>query len=258
MNIKIFNWPPWLKFLILIAIGVLVISLIKGCKNNKQQSAEIQKLSSLNDSLIHMSKRANDAWSRSKNEYDDSLEFERGQRLLAEAQKERVENDFLKVNKENAALLEKYKYYKYADTSMVAAPKEFVDDCKGCFTQLEKTDRLSITYKMQVRDWGVKYERETGLLNNRISKIEKERDDYYTQVDSLIKAQAKSIDKIKPKGRLYLSWGVLWSPWPVGAGGGLMWQTPRNVIFGGKVYYGINKTTVETTMNFPLSLRKSK
>lgn len=258
MNNKIFNWPPWLKFLILIAVGILIIALIKGCRNNKQQSFENQKLKGLNDSLILVSKKASEAWGKSKSEYEDSLGFERGQRMLSEAQKERVENELRDVNIVNKYLLDKYKYHKYIDTGMVSTPKEFVDDCKDCFTQLEKTDRLSITYKAQVKDWGVKYERETGLLNNRIYKIEKERDDYYNKVDSLTKAQGRSIDKVRPRGRLYLSWGVLWSPWPVGAGGGLMYQTPRNVIFGAKVYYGASKTTVETTMNFPLSLRKLK
>lgn len=255
MNIKVSNW---VIFALLIGIGILIFALFKGCQTSKKDKASIQSLTDLTDSAIAVSKRAVNEWAIAKKHYKDTLEFERGQRLLSEAQKERIENDFMRLNKENAALLEKYKYYKYADTGMVHAPKEFIDDCKDCFTQLEKTDRLSITYKAQVRDWGVKYERETGLLSNRISKIEKERDDYYNKVDSLTKAQGRSIDKIRPKGRLYLSWGVLWSPWPVGAGGGMMYQTPRNVIFGAKVYYGASKTTVETTMNFPLSLRKLK
>lgn len=256
MNIKIFNWPPWLKLLILVGILILIISLIKGCKNSKQQAANIQKLVDLNDSFRVVTKAAVAGWKTSRAAFEDTLEFERGQRLLAQFQREQLEDELIRVNKENAVLIEKYRYHKYTDTSMVSAPKEFVDDCKDCFTQLEKTDNLSLTYKRQVRDWGVKFERETGLLNNRIAGIEKERDTYYKQVDSFINAQSKAVSKIKQKGRLYLSWGVLWSPWPVGAGGGLMYQTPRNVIFGGKVYYGSNKTTVETTMNFPLSFRK--
>lgn len=256
MNIKIFNWPPWLKLVILIGIGILIIALIKGCQNNKQHLSDIQKLTGLTDSLRMLTKSAVAGWKTSKAAFEDTLEFERGQRFLAQFQRERVEDELIKVNKDNAALLEKYKYYKYADTNMVSAPQEFVDDCRGCFERLEKTDRLSITYRMQVRDWGVKFEQETGLLNNRIANIEKERDIYYKQVDSFTNAQSKVVNKIKQKGRLYLSWGVLWSPWPVGAGGGLMYQTPRNVIFGGKVYYGANKTTVETTMNFPLSFKK--
>lgn len=255
MNNKIFNWPPWLKFLILIAVGILIIALIKGCRNNKQQSFENQKLKGLNDSLILVSKKASEAWGKSKSEYEDSLEFERGQRMLSEAQKERVENELRDVNIVNKYLLDKYKYHKYIDTGMVSTPKEFVDDCKDCFTQLEKTDRLSITYKAQVKDWGVKYERETGLLNNRIYKIEKERDDYYNKVDSLTKAQGRSIDKIRPKGRLYLSWGVIFGPHPRMAGAGVLYQNKRNVIWGGLWYYGTQGHMLQTTINFPLSFK---
>ena len=255
---KIFNWPPWLKFLILIGVGVLIIVLIKGCKNNKEQAADIKALVRISDSLKALTKDAVIGWRQSEAQYRDSLEFERGQRLLAEAQKERIEDDLMRVNKDNAALLEKYKYYKYADTNMVLAPKEFVDDCKDCFTKLETTDRLSITYRKQVNDWSKKYERETSLLQNRISKVESERDVFHHKVDSFATVQKTAVNKIKQRGRLYLSWGVLYQPWPKYAGAGFMYQTKNNMIYGAKWYYGTGGQVVETTINFPLSLRKLK
>lgn len=258
MNIKILNWPSWLKFLILIGIGVLIVALIKGCKNNKEQADDIKALVRISDSLKAITRDAVIGWNESEKQYRDSLEFERGQRLLAEAQKERVEDDLMRANNENAVLLEKYKYHTYADTNMVSAPKEFIDDCKDCFTKLETTDRLSITYRKQVSDWSKKYERETSLLQNRISRVESERDVFHHKVDSFATAQKKAVDKIKQRGRLYLSWGVLYQPWPKYAGAGLMYQTKNNMIYGAKWYYGISGHLVETTINFPLSLRKLK
>lgn len=253
MNIKVSNW---VVFALLIGIGILIFALYKGCQTSKKDKASIQSLMDLTDSAIAVSKRAVNEWAIAKKHYKDTLEFERGQRLLSEAQKERIENDLIKLNNENAVLLEKYKYHTYADTNMVSAPKEFIDDCKDCFTKLETTDRLSITYRKQVSDWSKKYERETSLLQNRISRVESERDVFHHKVDSFATAQKKAVDKIKQRGRLYLSWGVLYQPWPKYAGAGLMYQTKNNMIYGAKWYYGISGHLVETTINFPLSLRK--
>jgi hypothetical protein len=72
---------------------------------------------------------------------------------------------------------------------------------------------------------------------------------------SLLDSTSKFQDKNKPNGRLYLSWGVLFQPWPKYAGAGLMYQNKRNVIWGAMWYYGDGGHMVQTTINFPLSLK---
>lgn len=255
MSIKVSNW---VIFAFLIGIGLLIFALARGCKKINQDQVNINKLMELTDSSMALSRRAVTEWADAKKAYKDTLEFERGQRMLAEAQKERTEDDLSKALSENERLIKKYKNQEYTDTTMVQAPREFVDDCKDCFSQLEITNKITLKYKQEVADWAVRFKRETDLISGRVVQVEKERDSYRFSVDSLTNIQEKSVSSIKPRGRLYLSWGVLWSYWPAAAGGGLMYQTPRNVIFGAKCYYGAGKTTVETTINFPLSLRKSK
>lgn len=212
-----------------------------------------------NDSLKAMNKQTLINWGASEKAYQDSLNFERGQRLLIESQKQRTEDDLNKAYAENKSLLDKYESGKYADTTMVYAPAEFIGDCHDCFGRLKYSNNLTLKYQREVSEWGEKYKRETAVMQNRYNTVERERDSYFKKVDSFTNAQGKSIAKIKPTGRLYLSWGVLWSPWPVAAGGGLMYQTTRNVIYGVKGYYGVTgdkkNTMIETTINFPLSLK---
>lgn len=253
MNIKISNWGISLIF---VAIILLVIGLIKGCSNLKKGKEDAKIMVSQVDSLKRLNANTKKAWAASDSAYRDSLEFERGQRMLAESQKERTENELMVSVGENERLIKKYKNQEYTDTTIVQAPKEFVDDCKDCFSRLEMTNRITLKYKNEVNDWAAKYKRETDRINNRVVEVEKERNAYRFSVDSITNIQRKAVSSIRPKGRLYLSWGVLWSYWPTAAGGGLMYQTPRNMIFGLKGYYGAGKTTIETTINFPLSLRR--
>lgn len=252
MNIQL---SKWVIIPIVIGLCILAFALLKGCQKSKEDKAKIQKLMDLTDSFAVVSERAVSGWAASKQAYEDTLEFERGQRMLAEAQKERTEDELNKANSENQKLIKKYKSQDYRDTATEIVPHEFVDDCRDCFTRLEITDNLTLKYKKEVKEWTSKFNQETKRLLWRIDGITEERDNYHRRVDSLTKKQEKAVSAIRQKGRLYLSWGVLWSPWPTGAGGGLMYQTPRNVIFGLKGYYGAGKTTVETTINFPLSLR---
>lgn len=253
MNIKISNWAI---AAMLIGIGLLIIALTRGCNKVRQNKEAANGLSSQVDSLKALNKSVLVAWAQSDSAYKDTLAFERGQRMLAEAKKERTEDDLNKALTENEKLIKKYKNHEYTDTTMVQAPKEFVNDCKDCFTRLEITNGITLKYKKEVNDWADKFKKETSRISGRVTQVEKERDSYRFSVDSLTDIQKKSVSSVKPKGRLYLSWGVLWSYWPTAAGGGLMYQTPRNVIFGAKCYYGAGKTTVETTINFPLSLKR--
>lgn len=240
----------------LIAIILLVIGVIKGCNNIKKNNEDTKLMTAQVDSLTRLNANTKKAWAASDSAYRDSLAFERGQRMLVEAQKERTENELIVSVVENERLIKKYKNQEYTDTTMVQAPREFVDDCKDCFTRLEITDKITLKYKQEVADWAVRYKRETGIISGRLTQVEKERDAFRFSVDSINNIQKKALNSIKPRGRLYLSWGVLWSYWPTAAGGGLMYQTPRNMIFGLKGYYGAGKTTIETTINFPLSLKR--
>lgn len=250
------NKPPkWVAYVIIILIGLLVIALIRGCKKAKNDGANIKSLVDLTDSFKVVSDCAINGWKESKKAFQDTLEFERGQRELAENKYERTALELDKALDENAKLIAKYKANKYADTSLVLAPAEFIEDCHDCFSKLEKTSNLSFGLKKDIEDWRIKYNKETSLLLSRLKQVEAERNDYYHTIDSLTDKQEKAVEKIKQKGRLYLSWGVQWKPWPSYAGAGLLYQTKRNMLYGAKWYYGTHGHMLETTINFPLSLK---
>jgi len=100
-----------------------------------------------------------------------------------------------------------------------------------------------------------KWDQQSQLYQKRFRQLDEEKIGFYNKMNTIAREQKEAADKLKPHGRLYLSWGVLWSPWPVGGGAGLMYQTKYNFQYGAKVYYGRNGTTVETSMHFPLSIR---
>jgi len=247
--------PKWGWILIVTGIIVLIIVLMRGCSQSKTQIAKYNKLDSLNTVLLHAITEDKAKTAISEKAYQDSLEFERGQVALANEQKLRTESELQDMIKENRALIAQHKLYKYTDTTAVTVPNGFVTECEGCFVKLEKTTNVAERYKKDINALEEKQEKENKLYQKRFKELDQERLGFYNKINTLAKAQQEAIDKLKPHGRLYLSWGVLWSYWPTSAGFGLKYQTKRNLLIGVMGYYGVNKTTIETTINFPLSLR---
>lgn len=246
---------PILATAIIIGVIILLIALIKGCHENKGTYAKYRKVDSLNNVLLHAASEDKRIIDSSKKLFQDSLEFERGQKELALAQKERTEDELDDVLQENNKLIAQHKLAQYTDTSAVTVPNGFITECNDCFSKLEITTNVSLKYKSDYNKLQENWDRHEKLYQNRFKEIEVERLRFNNKISTLAKQQQDAIDKLKPHGRLYLSWGVLWSPWPVSVGGGLMYQNKRNLIYGLKWYYGRGGTTIETTLNFPLSLR---
>lgn len=240
-----------------ILLGLLFVALYKGCQNNKANYAKYQKADSLNKQQAQIIKESKSAVDSITKEYKDSLEFERGQYALLEAQKERRENEMDELSKQNKELLERYKLAKYEDTTTTVVPQAFIKDCSSCFIQLDKTNALNSQYRSDISKLEDNWNRQSTLYQNRFKKLEEERTGLYNKLTSITAQQKDQLDKLKPRGRLYLSWGVLWQDYvPWSAGAGLMYQTPRNMIFGVIGYYGAGKTTIGTTINFPLSFKR--
>lgn len=259
MNIKISNWAI---FGMIVLLGLLFIGIYKGCQTNKNNYAKFQKADSLNKAQSQIIKESKATTDSIKKEYQDSLEFVRGQYALLETQKERTENEMDIVSRQNKELIERYKLDKYEDTTAVTVPQGLMTDCGKCFLQLEKTNTLNLQYKSEMNKLEDNWNKQSSLYQNRFKKLEEERVGLYNKLTSITAQQKEALDKLKPRGRLYLSWGVLWQPWPVGAGAGLMYQAKNNMVYGLKGYYGIPRqekkatTTIETSINFPLSLKR--
>lgn len=256
-----FKIHPILVAALLCAIGILLFALIRGCNKGKNVQNDYINLAVINDSLRMTLELDSINALESKARFQDSLDFERGQNALLEEQKDRTQvelNSQLQVNK---ALIKKHQLYEYTDTStspyksIVVVPTEFVEDCKGCFTNLTKTTNLADKYEVDLKNLKKSNDNIEKKYQKRLTEVEAERNIFRNKVGSLAKQQDSVLEKLKPHGKLYLSWGVIWGPWPKMAGAGIMYQNKRNLLWGAKWYYGSNGQMVETTINFPLSLR---
>src|SRR5687768_16203517 len=123
MTLKI---NPIIAALLIAGIIILIIALFKGCKQSKIDLAAKEKAQQLSDSALAVLKTYKIVSDSTAKEFKDSLEFERGQKELALAQKERTEDILDQTNVEVSRLLDKYKYAKYTDTTAVTVPNEYV------------------------------------------------------------------------------------------------------------------------------------
>lgn len=242
-------------YVILVVMVILLIAAIRGCKKANQEAKSKGKIQLIADSALAVIKEYKKTSDSTAKQFQDTIEFERGQNALLFAQKLRTEIDLQDVIQENKALIKKYKQGDYTDTSAVTVPGEFVTDCQGCFVNLERTTGLVERYKSDINNIQANWDKQTELYQKRFRQLDTEKIDFYNKISALTKQQQDAASKLKPHGTLYLSWGVLWRPWPIGAGGGFMYQNKRNLIYGLKGYYGQGGTTVEMTINFPLSLK---
>lgn len=246
---------PVVAYVLIGIVVILAFTTYNGCRQSKKSIVSYNALSANNDSLrtaLSESKAISDS---SKIKFQDTLEFERGQRALVEAQKERTEIALGEMDKKVKDLLVKHKMAQYTDTSAVLVPSEYITDCEGCFTKLEDQNNLVKRYRHDINTLQDNWDRQNKIYQNRFKELDAEKLRFYNKINSLVKQQQQYMNNLKPHGRLYLSWGVLWKPWPWAAGGGLLYQTKYNVIYGAKYYYSGQGALIETTINFPLSIK---
>lgn len=252
MSLKI---NPLVATLLIAGILILLFALFKGCHTNRQLVAENISLTNTNKQLLSANDSSKKWYDSSKKDFQDSLEFERGQKALVQAQKERTESDLDKALLENSKLYQKYKNNQYTDTTTVSAPREFIDDCQTCFGRLEKDSLLIRRYQTDINNLEASNERQNKIYQKQFKALDQEKLGFYNKIQSLAQQQRKELDKLKPHGRLYLSWAVLFKPLPIGGGAGLLYQNKYNLILGARYYYTTYGPMVETSLNFPLSLK---
>jgi len=246
---------PVVVYAVLIGALIMVVMLVRGCKETRRVNQANELLQATKDSISNILIRSKAHSDSSKKAYEERIEFEQGQKELALAQKERTENDLSALNKQVAAIIDKYKYSKYTDTNAVTVPNEYVANCHDCFTQLESQNSLFNKYKKNVNDLTSKWDQQDNIYKNRINELGAEKKLLSDSIGILNESQQKNIKQLEPHRKMYLSGGVLWHPWPWGVGAGLLYKNKKDVIWGAKWYYSSQGQLIETTINFPLSLR---
>jgi hypothetical protein len=237
----------------LILIGLLIFALIRGCNNSRDNAALAVNYKQRESDLKDILKKVNEENAA----YKDTVEFLNGQLSLTDNKLLSLNEDLRGANDRITTLLKKHvPITPSLDTNVTTVPNLFLDECADCFKELGNGQRLVIKYKAEKEGQEKTYKNLLSVKDNRINSLEKSNDSLMRSYTSLLDSSKKFQENFMPRGRLYLSWGVLWSPWPVAAGAGVLYQNKRNMIYGAKIYYGVNKTQVETTMNFPLSFKK--
>lgn len=254
MILKI-NVHPILATIIIAGVLILLFTVFKGCKQSRLDIAARQKAEQLADSTLRALKLYKAISDSTTVDFQLKNELLSGQVELANNQKEKTEADLEKQIAINADLIEKHKMAKYADTNATVVPAEYITDCEGCFTNLEKTNKEVLKYKSDINVLQDKLQKQDSLSQNRIKQSNDEKIGFYNRINSLVQQQKENADKLKPHDRLYLSWDVLFGPWPKMAGAGFMYQTKSNMMYEANWLYGNMGHMIEASMKFPLSIK---
>lgn len=252
MTIKI---SPYLITLILVVTGLLILGVIKGCNNSQTELAANKTLADINARLKSDSIKSDSL----AKEYQLQIELQNGQIALWEnrfwANQDSLDAANGRVNTliaNHNALIKQISIP--ADTSNVYVPGEYVNDCEGCFNELNRSRYLVLAYKISADSLTLALKNKNKTDSFQLKSV---TDQTLMLRNYLNKTMAVAKEE-QPKGSLYVSWGVFWNPLPSAAGMGFMYQNKYKVGYALRWYYGRYGNMMETELNLPLSLKKRK
>lgn len=147
------------------------------------------------------------------------------------------------IIKENRQLIYKYKnndYIKNVDPSAVLMPQEFVEDCKDCFAQLEKTTDSVEEYKHESDMIKILWITQANLDSARIEKLEHEKlrlNKDYNDMRAAAEINTKTLTS-KRKLKIGIA-GMLNDKFlPNAIGPGLIYEDKKDRDFGFKPMFG--------------------
>lgn len=250
-----FKINPWLATLVMAGILILIFALFRGCKQSKLEVAAKEKAQKIADSALAVLKESKRVWDSTEQNYQYSLDQAQTEKEFIVAAKEQTESELSKALKENKDLIAKHKLGEYSDTNSTLVPAEYISDCESCFTKLDNTTKLTLRYKDDLNNLQNNWDKQNQIYQKRFKQLDEERLGFYNKINSLAKEAKTATDKLQPHGRLYLSWGVMFGPWPKMAGGGFMYQTKYNLMYEANWLYGNMGHMVYGSIKFPLSIR---
>ncbi len=248
MSVKI---NPFLLTAILIGVGILIIALVRGCQNGEKAASVVIDFKGRINKLTEDSiEQANQLAA-----YKDTTQYLDGQLSLSKNKELFLNENLGKANDRITLLLRKHvPINPSSDTSITTVPNEYITDCADCFAELDNGVQLVRKYKAEKDNQDYIHKGQLNVRDNRIRFLEKSNEEVTSSYKALIDITKNSI---KPKGKMYLSWGVLWRNYvPWAAGVGLMYQNKRSVIFGASWYYNSQGTLIQTNIHFPLSFKR--
>lgn len=239
-------------------ILLLLFLCIQGCNKTAtllKANAELTIAHNSNHDSLQLLKKVIQT---NKQEYQDSLEFKKGELALSDIQKEATEQQLDIANNHIEKLLKERTRVTPSDTSTTIVPNEYIADCETCWHELKSSNDLTNKYRRDVEERDSFATAITVAHVKRQNQLEYERDQALklaTTSDSIANA---AVQKFKPKGRLFITLGSLSinQPLPNAVGAGLKYQDRRLRLYGGKVYVSNFGKIYEAELSLPLSLKR--
>lgn len=259
INIPSFKIPTWLKFSLLIGLGISIVLLMRGgCGQGKLTVAEAVQFKNDIKRLVQDSARLAKERDSTKKAYQDSLDFTNGQLALKNNQLLSTRLSLDSADKRITILINKHQDIQPSkDTTFTKVPNEFVNDCHDCFTELEGGQQKVKLYLSQLDSVKAEAQRKFILQQNRINQLDKQNTQLAGTLQDCIEISKTAEKKLAPHGQLFFSWSVLWVPYtPTMAGMGLMYQSKRKLQIGVRGMFGNYGSGFETEVNMPLSSKR--
>lgn len=254
MTLKI---HPTIATIIIAALIILLFLLIKGCSNSRQAIAQNKELKIANDSLAAEVIRGKVEILKNKQDYDTQLQVANGQVELKDNQLAKTGYELDAANKRINILVAKHRDISpNTDTSITVVPNAYIEECSGCFNELQNGQQLVKKYRSDMDQLKSSYLNKDKLQTNRINQQEQEKRKLAKSLQDCMDINKAAQKLGAPRGQLYFSWGVQFGWLPQMAGIGLMYQNKHKLMYGAKSWFGKYGTMVEANMNMPLSFKK--
>lgn len=250
--------PNWLKLVFLIIIGVIIVSLIRGCTNQQRVLDANKKLIEDNQKLTQKIKSDSSNRLEAENEYKATIQ---NQSAVIEINENKWISTLIDLNKANDTidkLLHRYKPIQpNLDTNITTVPNLFINDCNDCFTQLSGQQQRIGVVKDEMNKLKQSLEIKINTQENRINDLGKEKRNLQASLNvsqSLINQYAR---KIEPRRKVFFTLTAIGANdlFILGGGAGFLYMDKRERIYGANGY-GTNKGPLITaSISLPLSLR---
>lgn len=258
LNIKL-TTPNWLKAVIAIVIGVIIISAIRGCNNSKAALAENNQLKKANKTLED--RIIKDSIDR-KDSADSYQQAAIAQEIFNLAQQNKLSFAWDSLDKANvriSKLLAKYKPISPSiDTNITTVPNEYIEECSQCFTELEAQQQREKKVKAQA---DIVQQSLNSTINSqqlRIAQLGREQVQANKNLNDCRSINEAYQKKLGLRGRLFLSMGIMAikTPWlPNAAGIGLSYQDKRFRMISARFYTSEYGSVKALDIHMPLSFK---
>lgn len=249
------NLNPIVLISIALLFLVLVFGVVRSCNNTSVALQENRNLKKINESLI-----ADTIGAAIKNQaYEQQAEAQEGQIALKENQLQATSDSLDKANDRINRLLKTHiPMPSKPDTGIAVVPNRYINECEGCFGELQNNRFLTMSYKNDVSALRNEYMKRKESDSLHIADLSIRNKKITSSLIAAINEANSEKSKSEPrrKGLVSISTLVINADLPNAIGIGGAYQDKHNRIYSLK-YFGSKYGGIKQAEIFiPLSFRK--